>query len=64
MSGISYLASDQWQVAALQTSYLAAICAWEGINDFYREWAPHGEDTEHVRYTASPSTATSVSLSV
>lgn len=42
MSGISYLASNQWQVAALQPPHLAAICAWEGMNDFYREWAHHG----------------------
>ena len=42
MSGISYLATNQWQVAALQPPHLAAICAWEGMNDFYREWAHHG----------------------
>ena len=42
MSGISYLASNQWQVAAQQPPHLAAICAWEGMNDFYREWAHHG----------------------
>ena len=42
MSGISYLATNQWQVAALQPPSLAAICVWEGMNDFYREWAHHG----------------------
>jgi predicted acyl esterase len=42
LSGISYLATNQWQVAALRPPHLAAICAWEGMNDFYREWAHHG----------------------
>lgn len=40
--GISYLATNQWQVAALAPPHLAAICPWEGANDFYREYARHG----------------------
>lgn len=40
--GVSYLASKQWQVAALQPKHLAAIIPWEGCCDFYREWARHG----------------------
>ncbi|MBT4907990.1 MAG: CocE/NonD family hydrolase, partial [Rhodospirillaceae bacterium] len=39
LSGISYYAVNQWQVAALQPKHLAAICPWEGFNDFYRELA-------------------------
>lgn len=42
MLGISYLATNQWQVAALAPPHLAAICPWEGANDFYREYAKHG----------------------
>lgn len=42
MSGISYLATNQWQAAALRPPHLAAICVWEGMYDFYREWAYHG----------------------
>jgi uncharacterized protein len=42
MLGISYLASNQWQVAALQPPHLAAICPWEGASDFYREYTHHG----------------------
>ncbi|MEE6165440.1 MULTISPECIES: CocE/NonD family hydrolase [unclassified Mycolicibacterium] len=42
MLGISYLATNQWQVAALTPPHLAAICPWEGANDFYREYAKHG----------------------
>src|SRR5690349_1344609 len=37
LAGISYYAINQWQVASLQPPHLAAICAWEGFNDFYRE---------------------------
>jgi predicted acyl esterase len=40
--GVSYLASKQWQVAALQPRHLAAIVPWEGACDFYREWGRHG----------------------
>jgi uncharacterized protein len=42
LSGVSYLAMNQWQVAALQPPHLAAICAWEGCCDYYREFARHG----------------------
>ena len=42
MLGISYLATNQWQVAALAPPHLVAICPWEGANDFYREYAKHG----------------------
>ncbi|NKB50197.1 MAG: CocE/NonD family hydrolase [Alphaproteobacteria bacterium] len=42
LSGISYYAINQWQVAALQPKHLAAICPWEGSSDYYREGAYHG----------------------
>jgi predicted acyl esterase len=42
LSGISYYAMNQWQVASLQPKYLAAICPWEGASDFYRELVRHG----------------------
>ena len=42
LSGISYYAMNQWQVAALQPPHLAAICPWEGSNDWYREFSHHG----------------------
>ena len=42
MNGISYYASNQWRAAALQPPHLAAICAWEGWNDAYREGNRHG----------------------
>jgi uncharacterized protein len=42
MLGISYLASNQWQVAALRPPHLAAICPWEGASDYYREYTHHG----------------------
>lgn len=40
--GISYYAMNQWQVAAMQPSHLAAICPWEGASDFYRDVGHHG----------------------
>jgi uncharacterized protein len=40
--GVSYFATKQWQVAALQPKHLAAIVPWEGCCDFYREWSRHG----------------------
>lgn len=40
--GISYLASNQWQVAALAPPHLAAICPWEGASDYYREYTHSG----------------------
>ena len=42
LNGISYYASNQWRVAASQPLHLAAICAWEGWNDAYRESHRHG----------------------
>src|SRR5262245_27223838 len=42
LNGISYYASNQWRVAALQPPHLAAICIWEGWSDCYRESARHG----------------------
>src|SRR5437016_2482471 len=37
MLGISYYASNQWQVASLQPPHLAAIIPWEGRADSYRD---------------------------
>ncbi len=42
MLGISYLASNQWQVAALAPPHLAAICPWEGASDYFREYTHSG----------------------
>jgi predicted acyl esterase len=42
LSGISYYAVNQWQVAALDPKHLAAICVWEGFADFYRELSHNG----------------------
>jgi hypothetical protein len=42
LSGISYYAMNQWQVASLQPPHLAAICAWEGAADWYRDSTHHG----------------------
>ncbi|MDE2166985.1 MAG: CocE/NonD family hydrolase [Alphaproteobacteria bacterium] len=42
MSGVSYLAIIQWQIAATQPPHLAAINPWEGLSDMYREFAFHG----------------------
>jgi uncharacterized protein len=42
MLGISYYASNQWRVAALQPPHLAAIIPWEGQNDRYRDSGYHG----------------------
>jgi hypothetical protein len=42
LTGISYFAMNAWQVAALQPPHLAAICAWEGGADFYRDVTYHG----------------------
>lgn len=42
LNGISYYAMNQWQVAALHPPHLAAMCAWEGASDLYRELAYHG----------------------
>ena len=42
LCGISYLAMNQWQVAALQPPHLTAMCVWEGAADYYRDLAWHG----------------------
>ena len=42
LTGISYLAMNQWQVAAMQPPHLAAICPWEGVADHYRDCRRHG----------------------
>jgi uncharacterized protein len=42
MMGVSYLAWSQWKVAAANPPHLAAINPWEGVSDFYREFAFHG----------------------
>ena len=42
LSGVSYLTSSQWHVAATNPPHLAAINPWEGWSDFYREVARHG----------------------
>jgi predicted acyl esterase len=42
LNGISYYAMNAWQVASLQPPHLAAICAWEGSGDYYREASRHG----------------------
>ncbi len=47
MSGVSYLAIMQWQVAALDPPHLAAINPYEGYSDSYRERARHGGIPEY-----------------
>lgn len=42
LNGISYYAMNAWYVASLQPPHLAAICAWEGSGDYYREACRHG----------------------
>ena len=42
LSGVSYLASSQWHVAALRPPHLAAINPWEGWSDTYNEIVRHG----------------------
>src|SRR5436309_13517188 len=42
LDGISYMAMNQWQVAALAPPHLAAMCVWEGAADYYRDLAYHG----------------------
>ena len=59
MSGVSYLAWSQWKVAALNPPHLAAINPWEGVSDFYREFAFHGgiPDTQFVALVQMVSSA-------
>ena len=42
LSGVSYLSSSQWNVAALKPPHLAAINPWEGWSDTYTEIVRHG----------------------
>jgi predicted acyl esterase len=42
MNGISYFATNQWQVAQHKPPHLVAICVWEGCADWYREFTRHG----------------------
>jgi predicted acyl esterase len=42
LNGISYYAIMQWLVASHQPPHLAAMCAWEGASDFYRDMTYHG----------------------
>src|SRR6266516_6037741 len=42
MSGVSYLTSAQWSIAATNPPHLAAINPWERWSDTYREVARHG----------------------
>jgi len=42
LSGVSYLSSSQWNVAALKPPHLAAINPWEGWSDTYNEIVRHG----------------------
>src|ERR671922_529773 len=42
LNGISYFATNQWQVGALRPPHLAALCVWGGVSDYYRELARHG----------------------
>lgn len=42
LTGISYYAANQWQVAALKPPHLAAICPFEGFSDLYRDTVRHG----------------------
>jgi uncharacterized protein len=42
LSGVSYYAINAWLAATEQPAHLAAICAWEGMADFYRDSAYHG----------------------
>ncbi len=55
LAGVSYLASAQYHVAALNPPHLAAINPWEGWSDFYREVARHGgmPETEFWGYLPS-----------
>jgi hypothetical protein len=42
LNGISYYAINQWQVGSQQPPHLAAICAWEGAAEWYRDTSHHG----------------------
>lgn len=53
MAGVSYLATAQYGVAALNPPHLACINPWEGWSDFYRERAFHGgiPETKFFNFT-------------
>lgn len=36
--GVSYLAMNQYKVAAMQPPHLKAIIPWEGVSDLYKDW--------------------------
>jgi len=42
LNGISYYAMNQWHVASRRPRGLAAMCAWEGASDWYRDATRHG----------------------
>ncbi|MGP5328215.1 CocE/NonD family hydrolase [Pseudomonas helleri] len=42
LAGVSYFATNQWRVAAMQPPSLAAICVWEVYADRYRDSSYHG----------------------
>ncbi len=42
LTGISYYAINQWQVAELQPPHLTCMVAWEGAADLYRDMSYHG----------------------
>ncbi len=42
VNGISYYAMNAWTLASRQPPHLAAICAWEGAADWYRDSTHHG----------------------
>lgn len=42
LSGISYLAMNQWHVAGRKPPHLVAMIPWEGAADFYRDAVYHG----------------------
>ena len=42
LNGISYYAMNQWHVASRSPRGLAAMCAWEGASDWYRDATHHG----------------------
>lgn len=55
LSGVSYLAAIQYQVAPLKPPHLAAINPWEGFSDWYREFAYHGgiRETSFLPYASN-----------
>ncbi|MGH7776994.1 MAG: CocE/NonD family hydrolase [Candidatus Dormibacterales bacterium] len=53
LCGISYYAMNQWWVAGMQPPHLAAMIAWEGANDYYREISHHGGILSNVFFGKS-----------